>query len=112
MSFEEDVAAYRRLSEQIHALEEQRKALGQKIMGQMTEKKMVFSDCTVHRYMRLSIRMPIEQARSLGATVMVEQIDREKIKELYRLGEPLEGVKEHSYLMVSQKKEDFSSDEM
>ena len=101
MSLEDKLVAYRELCRQIQRLEEEKKALSALILQEMPNKKMAFADCIARVYTRLSIRIPMEQARMFDATKMVEQVDRAKIKEIYKSGVPLEGVSEMSYLMIS-----------
>ena len=104
MTLEEKMAAYREICRQLHLFEEEKKALAQDILLEMPSKKMTFPDYVARVYTRLSIRIPIEQARMLDATKMVEQVDKDKIKEIYHSGVALEGVGEISYLVVSSGK--------
>ena len=101
MSFEEEVQAYKALSLKIKELEEQKKALGELILQQMTIPKAVVCDLLVHRYDRLSFRTSIEEARELSATKMEEVLDKTKLKELYQLGHLIPGVNPYSYIAVT-----------
>ncbi|MCI0616192.1 hypothetical protein L0244_24690 [bacterium] len=109
MSLEDKIIAYKRLGLQIESLEEKKKALGQEILLEMPLKKMEIAGYKAFRYTRLAIRIPLEEARILGVTKMEEQIDKEKVKQLYKMGQKMDGVREIAYLIVtsSQAKEDF-----
>ncbi len=104
MSLEEKMIAYREICQKIHQLEEEKKTLSQSILKEMPTKKMVFPNYIARIYKRLSIHIPMEQARMLDATKMIEQVDKDKIKEIHNSGVVLEGVKEISYLVVSSGK--------
>ncbi len=104
MTLEEKMATYREICQQIKLLEEEKKILAQSILQEMPSKKMVFTDYIARSYTRLSIHIPIEQARMLDATKMVEQVDKERIKEIHNGGTALEGVKEISYLVITSGK--------
>ena len=101
MSLEEKIIAYKMLSLQIESLEMQKKTLAQEILTAMPSKKVDVGNYRASRYIRLSIRLPLEQARLLGATKMEEQIDKDKIKERHKMGEKIEGVQEIAYLVVT-----------
>lgn len=104
MTLEEKLIAHRALSQKIHELEEERKALGQEILKEMPSEKLELPDFTARVCSRLSIKIPIEQARMFDATQMVEQVDKEKIKEIYKSGVALDGVEEISYLVTTSNK--------
>jgi hypothetical protein len=101
MSLDENVAAYREICQKIRQLEEEKKALSQVILKEMPTKKMVFPDYVARICKRFSIHVPIEEARTLGAIKMVEQVDRDKIKEMHSSGVAIKGVEEISYLVIS-----------
>src|SRR3990167_4656001 len=101
MDLEEKIILHKKISQQIEALEEQKKALSKQILEEMKSSKVEFSDYKAIRYTRLSITTSLQQARLLNATKMEEQIDKTIIKELYNLGHPVEGVKEITYLIIS-----------
>ncbi|MBX7067601.1 MAG: hypothetical protein K1X28_10265 [Parachlamydiales bacterium] len=103
MSLEEKIIAYKQLMREIEALEERKKLLSQEIISEMPDKKVEIADYRAYRYTRLSIKIPLEEARLLGATRMEEHVDKEKIKELHESGRQIEGVKEFSYLLVTSK---------
>lgn len=105
MSLEEKIIAYRKLSREINALEEQKRDLSLEIMAEMPEKKVDVAGYRAYRHKKLSIKIPIEEARALNATKMEELVDKEKIKELYEQGQQMDGVKEITYLIVTAKKE-------
>ncbi len=100
MSLEDKIIAYKALTQEIDKLEEQKRTLAQEILAEMPEKKIDVAGYRVYRYTRLSIAVPLEEARLLGATQMTEQVDKEKIKELHGKGHQIEGVKEVTYLQV------------
>ena len=104
MTLEEKTAVYREICRKIHQLEEEKKSLAQEILAEMPSKKMVFSGYIARVYTRLVIQVPIEEARRLDATKMVEQVDKEKITEIHKSGVQLEGVKEISYLVIASEK--------
>jgi hypothetical protein len=116
----EKIAAYKKLIQQIEVLEEAKKQIAKEIIAEMPDKRFETPEYKVTRYQRLSILTTLEQARFFNATKMEEQIDKEKIKQLFHSGTPIEGVEEHSYLMVSIKKQvtnenpmrDFSSNQV
>ena len=109
MNLAEKIIAYKTLTQEIATLEEQKKSLGQEIIAEMTDKKMEIGGYSAYRYNRLAISVPLEQARLFGATKIAEQVDKEKIKELYNMGQQIEGVKEFSYLVVTTKKDKISA---
>lgn len=111
MNLEEKILAYKRLDEQIKALEEQKKRLSQEIIPLIPKKKVDVPGYRAYCHSRLSISLPLEKARLFGATKMVEQVDKEKIKELYKQGQEIEGVKEISYLLVKAVAEPDLKDE-
>lgn len=105
MTLEEQIRAYKELSNKIAELEGQKKELSAAILGQMTQKKVHIAGYTVTRYDRLSIKLSIEDARQFGATKMTEVLDRAKIKELYQSGQSLPGVSSWSGLQVLAPKQ-------
>jgi hypothetical protein len=104
MSLEEKMTTYREICQQIRKLEQEKKVLAQDILKEMPSKKMIFADYIARSYKRLSIRISIEQARILDATKMVEQVDKDRVKEIHSSGAIIEGVKEISYLIVTSTK--------
>lgn len=103
MTLEEKILAYKTLIQEIDLLEEKKKVLSQEILSEMTSKKMEIAGHKIYHYHRLSITTPLEAARLIDATKMTEQIDKEKIKDLYNNGQKIEGVKEIDYLVVSSR---------
>lgn len=101
MNFEEQVKAHKELSRKIEELEEKKKALGIAIMEQMEGKSQKVADYLVRRFMRLSFKVSIEEARKLNATKMEETVDREKLKMLYNQNYPVEGVSEVHFIQIS-----------
>lgn len=100
MDLEEKIIAYKTLCQQIDELEKKKRELSQEILAEMPSKKMAVAGFRAYRYTRLAIATPLELARTLGATKMQEQVDREKIKELFLLGQTIEGVRNIDYLVV------------
>lgn len=105
MELSEKVATYKKLIRQIEALEKEKQQITQEIIAEMPDRKFETPEFKAIRYQRLSIRPPLEIARQLSATKMEEQVDKEKIKEIFYSGVPIEGVEERSYLLVSAKKQ-------
>src|SRR5580765_4413084 len=103
-SFEEQVSAYREIVEKIHELEEVKKSLSEAILLQMKEKTVQVAGFIVKRYSRLSIKLTVDEARAIGAVKVEESVDRDKIKELYNMGKPIQGVSENEYIQVSKSK--------
>jgi len=101
MNLEEKIAAHKELGKKIDVLEEERKALSQAIMQEMHGKTMQVANFLVRKYSRLSIKIPLEKARILGAVKMEEVVDKEKIKSLYQLDKTMEGVSEIQYIQIS-----------
>ena len=102
MNLEEQIRAYNELGKNIDELEQQKKALGAAIMQQMQEKTMRVADYLVRRYSRLSIKLSTEEARTLDAIKIEEAVDKGKIKALYQLGKPMQGVSEIQYIQISK----------
>lgn len=105
MSLEEKIIAYRKLSREINALEEQKRDLSLEIMAEMPEKRIDVAGYRAYRHKKLSIKIPLEEARALNAIKIEEHVDKEKIKELYEQGQQINGVQEITYLVVTAKKE-------
>ena len=101
MTLEEQIRAYAEIGKQINELDQQKKALGNAIMQQMEGKTVRVADYLVRRYSRLSIKLSIEEARVFDAVKIEETVDKEKIKALYQLGHPVQGVSETEYISVS-----------
>lgn len=70
----------------------------------MPSKKMAFRGHIARVHTRLIIGIPIDLARRLDATKMIEQVDKDKITEIHKSGALLEGVREISYLVVTPEK--------
>lgn len=105
MNLEGQINAYNELRKKIEELEQQKKALGTAIMKQMEGKTMRVADYLVRRYSRLSIKLSIEEARTLDAIKMEETVDKDKIKALYQLGKLVPGVSEIEYIQISLSKD-------
>lgn len=101
MSLEEQIKQHKEISLQIEALEAQKKILSVEIMGAMTKKSMQFGSYVVRRCSRLSISSTVDQARPFQALKLAEVVDKEKLKELYKNGTFVPGIKEIEYIQVS-----------
>ena len=104
MDLEEAVKTHKQLSEQIDALEKQRKDLGQMIMQQMGDKIIHVSHYIVRHCSRLSIKLSLEDARLLDMVKTQEVVDKERIKSLYEEGHHVPGVSETHYIQISEQK--------
>ena len=78
MTLEEQISAYKEIGKKIDELEEKKKTLGVAIMQQMQGKKMEVAGYVVRRYSRLSIKISLEEARTLNAVKLEETIDKNK----------------------------------
>jgi len=103
MALEEIIKAYRELGQQISELEAQRKALSAQILEQMPKNTKTFrlEEYLVRRYSKLSIRTPLETAKSLGAVKLEEVVDKERIKQLYEEGLSIPKVSEIQWVQVT-----------
>lgn len=102
MNLEEQIKAHKELSRKIEELEQQKKALGISIMQQMQDRSLRVSNYLVRRFMRLSFKVSLEQARTLNATKMEESVDKDKLKILYQQNPSIEGVSEVHYIQISE----------
>ena len=103
MDLIEKIVAYKQLVQQIEILKEEKRRVSSEIIAEMPDKKFETAEFKAIRYQRLSIHLPLESARQLEATKMEEQIDKEKIKNLFHSGVAIEGVEMRTYLLVSAK---------
>lgn len=113
MDLAQKIAAYKQLIVAIEALEKEKQRISQEILAEMPDKRFDTAEFRAIRYQRLSIRPTLELARMLDATKMEEQIDKEKIKQIFYSGVFIEGVEMRSYLTVtpkSRKKENILSE--
>jgi len=101
MNFEEQVKKHKEISRQIEELEETKKALSLSIMAQMQSKSVRTEDFLIKCCQRLSIKLTLEEARTLNATKMEEAVDKDKIKSLYEQGQSIQGVSEIHYIQIS-----------
>jgi hypothetical protein len=101
MNLEEQIKMHKELSYAIEELERKKRALGIAIMQQMQGKSMQVANYVVKRFMRLSFKVSLEEARLLNATKMEETVDRDKLKILYQQNYPIQGVSEVHYIQVS-----------
>jgi hypothetical protein len=100
MELEEQIRLHKAISKRMEELEEKKRELSQSIMAAMTDKTLQVNGYLVKRFSRLSISLTPEQARPFGAVKMEEVVDKEKLKALYKSGEPIPGVKEISFIHV------------
>lgn len=101
MNLQEQIRLHKEISQKIEELEQQKKALSIAIMQQMASSTLQVPGYFVRRLSRLSIKLSVEQARSMNAVKMEETVDKDKIKALYKSGHPIEGVNEIHYIQVS-----------
>ena len=106
MDLAEKIALYKQLIRQIETLEEEKRKISQEIIAEMTDKRFDTAEFRAIRYQRLSIRPSLELARQLNATKMEEQVDKEKIKQIFHSGVAIEGVEMRSYLTVTRKNQE------
>src|SRR5690348_1391271 len=104
MDLAEKIATYKQLIQQIEILEEEKRKISVEIIAEMPDKRFDTAEFRAIRYQRLSVRPSLELARELDATKMEEQVDKEKIKQIFHSGVSIEGVEMRSYLTVSVKK--------
>ncbi|MBA3957570.1 MAG: hypothetical protein H0X51_04135 [Parachlamydiaceae bacterium] len=103
MTLEEQVKLYKELAKKIEAMEEQKRALGQSIMQQMQNKILKVPGFLVRFCSRLSIKLPLEEARLINAVKLEEVVDKDKIKALYNNGQTINGVSEIRYIQVVEQ---------
>ena len=101
MSLLEQIRLHKEISQKIEELEEQKKALGSSILNQMSGSSLKVPGFLVKRFNRLTIAVSIEEARAFQAVKLEEAVDKEKIKALYKNGQPIAGVREISYIQIS-----------
>lgn len=99
---EDQVKAYKDLSNQIAELDEKRKTLSAKILQMLSKDAKTFyiAGYRVQRFERLSIKISVENARILGATKNEEVINKDEIKRLHRLGHAIPDVELKESLIV------------
>lgn len=101
MNLEEQVRLHKEISQKIEELEEQKKALGQSIMKTMQGKSFQSGRYFVKYCSRISICTTLEEARSLNAIKVEEVVDKERIKDLSKMGHSVPGVKKIEYIQIS-----------
>lgn len=104
MQLEHQLKIYKDIANKINALEEQKKMLGAAILAQMQSDKLIIADYTVRRYERLSIKLTLDEARSLNAVKTEEVVDKDKIKAMHELGQPIQGVSVTRFIQVTTPK--------
>lgn len=105
MKLEEQIQLHKEISKKIEELEEQKKNLSLSIMQSMSGKSLQLGRYLVRRFSRLSISTTLDQARTVNAIKTEEVVDKEKIKALYKSGQPFPGVKEIEYIQISVSEE-------
>jgi hypothetical protein len=103
MDLAKKITIYKQLIRQIATLEEEKRRIAQEIIAEMPDKRFDTAEFRAIRYQRLSIHPSLELARELNATKMEEQVDKEKIKQIFHSGISIKGVEMRSYLNVSVK---------
>lgn len=104
MNLEEKIKKYKELGEKIEELEVLKKELGTSILFEMPEKTVKTTDYLVRCCQRLAIKTSLEEARLFNATKMKETVDKDKIKQLFELGQAVPGISEIHYIQVSNLK--------
>lgn len=99
---EEQIKRHKEISQQIEQLEEQKRTLGLAIMEQMSCNSLQIPGYRVKLCKRISIKLSIEEARSLNAVKLEETIDKEKIKILFSNGQGIHGVSEIQYIQITE----------
>lgn len=110
MNLEEQIKLHKALSKKIEEMEEQRKDLSFTIMQAIQGKTQRLAGYLVRCCSRLSIKLSIEEARSLNAIKLEETIDKDKIKALYKSGHPIDGVSEIQYIQISSLSSEMPED--
>ncbi len=103
MDLEDQIKLHKELSKKIEEMEDQKRVLGLAIMQQMQSKTLRIPGFLVRCCSRLSIKLSIEEARSLNAIKLEELIDKDKIKALYNSGQSINGVSEIHYIQISEQ---------
>jgi hypothetical protein len=103
MDLEDQIKLHKALSKKIGEMEEEKKALGLAIMQQMQSKTLRIPGFIVRCCNRLSIKLSLEEARSLNAVKLEEVVDKDKIKDLYHSGQSINGVSEIYYVQVTEQ---------
>lgn len=101
MTLQNQVELHKALSKKIEELEAQKKELGLAIMKQMTSKTVTLPGFVVRHCSRLSIKLTIDEARSLNAVKLEEAVDKDKLKALHNNGHHINGISEIHYIQIS-----------
>lgn len=99
---EEKVQAYRALTQQIAALEAEKKKLGEEIIALIPGKCVQLAGCKVWHMQRLNFKTSLEVAKELGATKMQEVLDKKRLKELLEDGHDIPDVSTLHYVQITQ----------
>lgn len=103
---EEKVAKYVELRKQIEELEAQRKTIAVEILECMPKEQqhVDLEQTWIKRATLFSVKTSLKDAQLFDAVRVKEVVDKEKLKELYKLGHNPPGVSEIHYLQVYTKK--------
>lgn len=103
---EDKVKAYKELANQVAELDRKRKKLGNEILQMLSKDAKTFyiAGYRVQRFVRLSIKTSLEDARTFGATQKEEVINKQEIKRLYELGHSIPDVQQFESIIVYNAK--------
>ncbi len=111
MSLEEKVLKYKQIQNEIKRLETEKEIVYEEILHsfQQDEKELFSESFRVRKYVRLSIKTTVEEAKAFGATKVEELVDKDKIKEIIHSGVLVPNVTETNYFLVQKlnKKNDL-----
>lgn len=95
-----------RLEEVKNKLEEldaERVELSSIMMSKMTTKEELVNDYIVTKVTRQNFnKVDIDLAKEYGAVIMVEKVDTQLLKKLYKSGAKMSGVEEYTYLLIKR----------
>ena len=103
MSFEELCKAHFEMARTIDALTEQKDAMKQRILAAMPTKTVTTAQYRVTKIQQVLVKTNLECARSLGYTVMKEQVDKETIRRLHGEGISIPDVEQIEYIKITEK---------
>lgn len=106
MSLEEKIVRYREIQEKIKLLEEEKKKVYQEILDSFPDcQKEIFSQtCRVRKFVRMTIKTTLEEARIFQATKTEEIVDKDKIKALIKTGMSIPNVDQVAYFLIQDLK--------
>ena len=103
ISFEELCKAHFEIARRIDVLTDQKEALKQRILTAMPTKIATTAQYKVTKVQQVLVKTNLECARSLGYTVMKEQVDKETIRRLYGEGISIPDVEQIEYIKITEK---------